>query len=390
MRTPVVLICGQSDADAEAVTEAVAGTAGTVVVRHRRDGHVVVRTVTSATESSDWPLDLVNGCSSCTVREDLLFLLRHLPTRGDVTRIVVRLMPWLEPEMVCWAIDNVRLRLGPGYPDGPAALDVRVDGVVTCLDAAQWLEQLGSDEELDDGRTVAQIVVGQAEFADVLVISNPDADALALLHRLAPRAHLADAGARVETALASLGTNARRGRSDDPYDPLLAGQPPLEPSGEVCLLLFSARRPFHPKRLHDALDLLGDGVLRTRGRLWLANRVDDVMWLESTCGETYFDHAGKWLAAMSSSEFEEAGRQRQALAAADWDDELGDRQVAMTLLTYGAQSERILDGLRAALLTDQELGRPNEWPTYADPFGDWHEAPCDTQDVSATNWGEDR
>lgn len=62
----------------------------------------------------------------------------------------------------------------------------------------------------------------------------------------------------------------------------------------------------------------------------------------------------------------------------------------MTLLTYGAQSERILDGLRAALLTDQELGRPNEWPTYTDPFGDWHEAPCDTQDVSATNWGEDR
>jgi hypothetical protein len=32
--------------------------------------------------------------------------------------------------------------------------------------------------------------------------------------------------------------------------------------------------------------------------------------------------------------------------------------------------------LRRALLTNEELSRPSEWASYVDPFGDWHEDPC--------------
>jgi G3E family GTPase len=76
------------------------------------------------------------------------------------------------------------------------------------------------------------------------------------------------------------------------------GQPPLDPDGDVGLMVFSARRPFHPQRLHTALDLLLDGVVRARGRLWLANRFDDLMWVESAGGGLRSSCAGKWLAAM--------------------------------------------------------------------------------------------
>ena len=92
---------------------------------------MVLRRVSMAGDTSEWPLELKKGCVTCTVRNDLLVLLRRLHRRDDVDRIVVRLMPWLEPEPVCWAINNVRVRVGSGYIDGPAACDVRIDAVVT-------------------------------------------------------------------------------------------------------------------------------------------------------------------------------------------------------------------------------------------------------------------
>jgi len=375
MRTPVVLACGQGDAGG--VADVLAQQPGTVVVRHRFDGQVVLRTVGTRESQSDWPLEIANGCVACTVRNDLLVLLRRLHRRSDVRRIVVHLMPWLEPEPVCWAIQNVQIRVGPGYIDGPASRDVYIDAVVTCIDSANWLAQAVGDDELDDGRTVAQVVVGQAEFADVLVLTEPDSRTISVLRRLAPRARITVGTDRVELAVGHVEPDGRRGRSNLPHDPLLAGQPPLDPDGDVGLLVFSARRPFHPQRLHAALDLLLDGVVRTRGRLWLANRFDDVMWVESAGGGLLTSYAGRWLAAMGSSQLAYANPQRRALAAADWDPRLGDRHVSITVLVCGAEPEHIVDGLRGALLTDDELSRPGEWASYSDPFGDCHEDPCD-------------
>lgn len=393
MRTPVVLVCGQGDTDG--IVDVLAGRAGTLVVRHRFDGQVVVRSVTTCRGTSEWPLELAKDCVACTVRDDLLSLLRRLHRRTDVSRIAVVLMPWLEPEPVCWAINNVRVRVGPGYIDGPASRDVRIDAVVASIDTSNWLSQAVGDGELDDGRTIAQVVVGQAEFADVLVSTEPDPATLAVLRRLAPLARITVGTARVDMALDHLEPDSRRGRSSNPHDPLLAGEPSLDPEGEVGLMVFTARRPFHPQRLHAALDLLLDGVVRARGRLWLANRFDDVMWMESAGGGLRFQYAGKWLAAMDSSQLAYADPQRRALAAADWHDGLGDRHVSMTVLVYGAEPEEIVDGLRGALLSDDELARPHEWAGYDDPFGDWHEDPCDgmpehAADVATTYEAEDR
>ena len=393
MRTPVVLICGQ--ADTADVSDVLAATPGTVVVRHRYDGQVVIRTVHSVHGISEWPLELVKGCLTCTVRNDLLILLRRLHARGDVRRIVVQLMPWLESEPVCWAIDNVGVRVGPGYPDGPAGRDVQIAGVVTSIDADRWVEQAVGDQELTDGRTVAQVVVSQAAFADVVVVDQPRPELMAILRRLAPLAHLMVQSARIESVLAAVGPHHRRGRRDEHYEPLLAGEPPLHAEDDVALVLFCARRPFHPARLHDALDVLLHHVVRTRGRLWLANRLDDVMWLESAGGGLHFEYAGKWLAAMGADELDAVDLQRRALAAADWDDELGDRQVSMTVLTCGAPPEVITDALHAALLTDDEMGRRAEWADYPDPFGDWHDEPCaatpeHTVESPSTHQGDDR
>lgn len=381
MRTPVVLVAGDGDSDSDGVTGTLLRRPGTVVVEHRFDGHVVRRTTITLRDGElttvEDALELAHGCVSCTVRNDLLVLLRKLHRRDGVERIVVHLAPWLEPEPICVAIKHVDVRVGPGYVDGPAALDVVIAAVVTCVDSRQWLSRALGEDELADGRTVAQVVVGNAEFADVVVPMHPEPVTLAVLRRLAPRARITVGLDRLEMALANLEDDSRRGRSDHPHGWLLDGLPPLAADGKVRLVEFNARRPFHPERLHSAVDLLLEGVVRTRGRLWLANRPDQVMWLESAGGGLRVACAGKWLAAMTAAEAAKVDAERRIFAELQWEYRFGDRHTAMTVLVCGAQSAAILDALNRALLTDQELAAPQEWGHYRDPFGDWHQDPCD-------------
>jgi G3E family GTPase len=379
MRTPVVLVAGQGDTDG--ATGALMSWPGTMVVEHRFDGHVVRRTTAMLCDneltSTEVALELAHGCVHCTIRNDLLLYLRLLHRQSDVDRIVVHLAPWLEPEPICVAINHVRVRIGPGYIDGPAARDVAIAGVITCVDESRWLAQALGDEELPDGRTTAEVVVGQAEFADVIVLGYPEPATLAVLRRLAPRSRITVGTDRIELALANLDDTSRRGRSDDEHGPLLAGEPPLDADGRVAMVEFESRRPFHPGRLHDAVDVVLDGVIRSRGRLWLASRSDEAMWLESAGGGLRVSSAGKWMAAMDSSEAAYVNPERRAFAALMWDEQFGDRHSSMTVLVCGADPGEIRRALNDALLTDHELAQPATWVDYEDPFGDWHDDPCD-------------
>jgi G3E family GTPase len=221
------------------------------------------------------------------------------------------------------------------------------------------------------------VVVGQAEFADVAVLNQSDPIMAAVLRRLSPRARISVGADGIEYILDNLYSDARRGRSDHPYGPLLAGQPPLDFRSPAQLMEFNAQRPFHPRRLHACLDVLLDGVIRTRGRLWLASQNDHAMWLESAGAGLRVSSAGKWLAALPDSELAGIDAERRAFADLMWDDQYGDRHTAMTVLVYSAQPAEILAALEGALLTDDELRTVQDWMHYDDPFGDWHEEPCE-------------
>lgn len=378
-RTPVLIVAGQDKTDQ--ISEALLLTPGTLTVSHHFDGQVVVRSVCirrgDQPHTSQWPIELMNCCVDCTIRNDLLILLRRLHRRDDVSRIVVHLPPWLETEPLCWDINNVDVVVGPGYIDGPAARDVRIEAVVTAVSTGQWLTDALSADVLDDDRTVAQVVVGQAEFADVLVMAAPDSTTEAVLRRLAPRAQIVVGTERMDAALAALKANARRGRDHDPHAPLLSGEPPLVSEHGVQLVEFHAVRPFHPLRLHTAVDDLLKGVVRLRGRAWLASQPDTVVWIESAGGGLRVGHAGEWLAAPEGDAPSDPDPERVAMASLRWDERFGDRHVALTALVCGADPDVITAALSAALLTDDELSRPEDWTHWDDPFGEWHEDPCE-------------
>ncbi|EME19485.1 ribosome hibernation factor-recruiting GTPase MRF [Rhodococcus triatomae] len=401
-RTPVVLVTGWTHTDA--VAASLRGP-GTVVVHHDlahlREG-VVTRTVTTGDHTDTAVLELAHGCVNCTLREDLLPLLRRLHGRSSVQRIVLHLDRILEPESVCRAIDDVAVTGVVGQVDGPASRDVRIDAVVACLDAETWLDDATGEEDLgergvavtsDDDRTVAQVVVGQVDLADAIVVAGRGADGWsqarlhAVLVRLAPAAPIDwigdDLPPDAERVLARIPAGARRGAARGAHAPLLHGEPPLATDCGVTLVEFVADRPFHPGRLHDAVDVLFDGVVTARGRMWLATQPDDVLWLESAGGGLGVGRAGRWLAAMSPAEQDAESAARRAFAALHWDERRGDRHTSLVALASGADPTEIDRAFQWALVTDEELADPDSWVRWDDPFADWHEDPCGDQDPTA-------
>lgn len=354
---------------------------GRVHRRERRRGSDVTTTIA-----------LAHGCVSCTLREDLLPRVRALAAQGG--RIVLHLDPVLEPEQVCFALRHVLV-------DGaPVTDDVDLRGVVTVVDVPTWFDDATGDDvpaerglaDLpDDERTVAQVAAGQAEFADLIVLAGR-ADAWERARTAAVLARLAPAAQRVPLAaldgrvlLADLPAGARRGVPDDVHAPLLRGTPPLDDDCGARLVLFSARRPFHPERLHAALDVLLDGVVRARGRIWLATRPEAVLWLESAGGGLRVGHAGDWLAGAGEEAWEAASPERRAIASLGWHPRFGDRAQDLTVLVHAADPDEIEACLTEALLTDLELAAGEEsWRALPDPFGWWHTDPCEPPaDVSA-------
>jgi G3E family GTPase len=373
----------------------------TVVVVHHDLGAVrqgvVRRRLRRGDIDETTALELAHGCVSCTLREDVLPLLRALGRNPSVRRIVLHLDPVLEPELVCSAVLNVHVG------GAPVTDAVELRGVITVLDVGSWLADATSSDDLverglaelpGDERTVAQLVVGQAEFADLLVYAGSAEQWLhartgAVLARLTPAApRLPDTALDDRLLLDRLPLGARRGRPESPHAPLLRGQPPLDPSAGVEMVVFTARRPFHPQRLHGAIDALLDGVVRTRGRVWLATRPDDVLWLESAGGGLQIGHAGEWLAAGDARAWQDADPERHAQAALRWHVRWGDRAQDLAILVHDADPVAIETELRAALLTDRELALGERaWAEFDDPFGFWHADPCDDiapQPVSGT------
>ena len=163
--------------------------------------------------------------------------------------------------------------------------------MVTVVDASTFLMELAKGEALTerqlaagdgDARSIADLLVDQVEFADVLLLNKTDLVT-------------AEALGRVETVVKRLNPTARllhaiRGEVDVKnllhtglFDPVAAAEAPgcdeeiadgHTPETEeygISSLVFRSDRPFHPHRLADALDLLR-GLLRSKGFCWIASR----------------------------------------------------------------------------------------------------------------------
>ncbi|GID29786.1 CobW family GTP-binding protein [Paractinoplanes brasiliensis] len=401
-RPHVTVLAGFSAAATDAVARSLLVTdPSLVLVTHDltgvRDG-VVRRTVRTADEVLEQGrTDLVHGCVSCTLREDILPTLVRLSRERPGSDLVLALPPAVEPEAVAAA--------------GLAVAEaVRFDSYVTVVEATAVIDDLTSTDSLrdrdlhaagNDERGVADVVIRQIEFADTLVVwSTPGADALerdrlaALLHRLAPWAAHVHVGDSPKVDCTGLAGRLLRSGRHDPAVPGMMGRAlegyPIgihDRPGEhgVNAMLFQSRRPFHPQRLHDALDDLTAEALRGRGQLWIATQPGTAIAWESSGGGLLLGNLGHWLAALPRERWDEATDMRRLAADATWDLYYGDRNTMLSFVGFDLDVDAMTATLSACLLSDAELADGTDsWRVLPDPFADFLPADGDADQPTVT------
>ncbi|MGA5821119.1 GTP-binding protein [Kitasatospora sp. NPDC094028] len=333
-----------------------------------RDGGTLSRT-------EERLVEMTNGCICCTLRDDLLEEVDRLARAGRFDYLLIESSGISEPMPVAATFAFAR-------DDGATLGDLaRLDTMVTVVDAANFLPELQTGDELtergldqyeDDERTVSDLLMDQVEFADVIVLNKTDlvtpaeADRLAAtLNRLNPAARIVRSVAGRVRAEEVLGTglfDVARAQEAPGWVAELNGDhvPETEEYG-ISSLVFRADRPFHPARLwHLVGHRLDDGefgtVLRSKGFFWLASRPDVT---------------GLWSQAGSVARFEPSGM-RAALPGTAGSDQLAQGQ-ELVFIGTGLRKEELRAALEQCLLSDTELGSdPEAWQTD-DPFPAWEE-----------------
>ncbi|QIS16273.1 GTP-binding protein [Nocardia arthritidis] len=308
-------------------------------------------------------VELTNGCICCTLRADLIEAVGKLARAGRFDQLVIESTGISEPMPVAATFDWE-------FEDGTKLGDIaRLDTMVTVVDAATFLGELTRGQALaernmqageGDSRTIADLLVDQVEFADVLLINKADlvsekaaGTVEATVRRLNPRARVlrtVKGGVALDEVLATGRYNPVAAAETEGWAEELAGghTPETEEYG-IRSITYTAERPFHPERLERALGQLR-GVLRSKGFCWLANRSAlAAIWSQAGPNLT-FEPAAWW----SSLEVP-AGQE-------------------IVFIGVKLDGDRVRGLLDAALLTDAEWAAgPDIWATYADPFPAWGE-----------------
>ncbi len=321
-------------------------------------------------------IEMANGCICCTLRDDLLDEVTSLAAEGRFDYLLIEATGVAEPMPTAATFTFAD-------DDGRALAEVaQLDTMVTVVDAANWLHDYQSAQDLldrnmelddEDDRTIVDLLVEQVEFANVIVINKIDlvsAEELqrleGFIRRLNPKARILHAEYGRVPLEAVLNTRL--------FDFVEAASLPdwgerhhhheTEDYG-ISSFVFHADCPFHPERLSALLQSdLFDSVLRSKGYAWLASRPDDMV---------YWSQAGdlltlEWLDTWGDDE--------QPLIAID-DGTSDDNAPRQELVFVGLHMEHnaIIEALHVCLLSDDEMSLDEEqWRQFDDPFPTWEEA----------------
>jgi len=123
-------------------------------------------------------VEMSNGCICCTLREDLLIEVERLAKQGNIDYIIIESTGISEPIPVAQTFSYIDEELG---------IDLtrfcRLDTMVTVVDANRFWKDYQSGDRLldrkqalseDDTREIADLLIDQIEFCDVLILNKCD------------------------------------------------------------------------------------------------------------------------------------------------------------------------------------------------------------------------
>ncbi|WP_203339953.1 GTP-binding protein [Planococcus beijingensis] len=302
-------------------------------------------------------VEMQNGCICCTLREDLIMEVEKLVKLGDIEYIVIESSGISEPVPVAQTFT---------YADETIGIDLseicRLDTLVTVVDANRFWQDFASGETLldrkeaateDDEREIADLLIDQIEFANVLILNKTDlvpeqkAEELnAVLKTLNPAAKIVQTvHAEIELAevlntklfdfeSASQGAGWIKELNEEHV-------PETEEYG-IASFVFRSQQPFHPERLMNWIREWPIEAIRAKGFLWISTRSEDAVLLSQSGPSLSIERAGSW------------------------DEEYGVKMTELVLIGIRMDQQAITDSLTACLLTEEEMKQ--DWMSFFDPL----------------------
>jgi G3E family GTPase len=266
-----------------------------------------------------------------------------------------------------------------------------LDTMVTVVDGYNFLKDYGSQDMLgdrglslgeEDERTVVDLLVEQIEFCDVLVLNKTDLLTLeevsrleSILKTLNPRAQI------IHSSFGKVPLNRIMHTGLFDFDQAaeapgwlqeLRGEhvPESEEYG-ISSFVYRARKPFHPQRLWQWLNTEWPGVVRSKGRYWIASRPEFCATWSQAGAVTRTELAGMWWSATPQEYWpqdEESLQHIHSRIQAPY----GDRQQELVVIGMGMDKAALTAAFDACLLTEAELASGMDaWRQLSDPFPQW-------------------
>ena len=347
----------------------------------------IVQNEVSLNRSEEKLVEMSNGCICCTLREDLLEEVTKLAQEGRFDYLVIESTGISEPlpvaETFTFADEN-----------GVSLSDVAdLDTMVTVVDAvnflkdyeeAKYLQETGESLGEDDERSVADLLVDQVEFADLILISKTDLASTSDVERLTAILKTLNTDARIvpishgqvdlDDVLNTGLFDFERAQQAPGWLKEMRGEhvPETEEYG-IGSFTYAARRPFHPEKFHQFLhstERYGK-LIRSKGYFWLATRPQFAGQWSQAGGIARYGFAGMFWKAVPEEDWPK-DEDYLASIQKQWVEPFGDMRQELVFIGQGLDQDAMTAALDQCLLSEEDvLKGKHYWATLSDPFPVW-------------------
>jgi len=363
-----------------------------VIVNDMSDINIDAATIksdVSLNHSHEKLVEMSNGCICCTLREDLLVEVGKLAKDGRFDYLVIESTGISEPlpvaETFTFADEN-------GISLGDVAT---LDTMVTVVDAVNFLTDYEQANDLqdtgeslgeDDERSVADLLVDQVEFADVILISKTDLvtneqlnKLIAILNTLNTQAKIipiSNGNININEVLNTGLFNFARAQQAPGWLKEMRGEhiPETEEYG-ISSFNYTARRPFNPEKFYHFLhntEQFGK-LIRSKGYFWLATRPLFCAQWSQAGGIAHYGFAGMFYKAIPKKDWP-TDPELLADINSKWVEPFGDMRQELVFIGQSLNKQAMIEALDDCLLPEEAVLKGKVfWKTYNDPFPIWEE-----------------
>jgi G3E family GTPase len=331
-------------------------------------------------------VEMSNGCICCTLREDLLIEVTQLAKSGRFDYLLIESTGISEPMPVA---ETFTFEDEQGVSLSQVA---RLDTLVTVVDSvnfrrdfaeAKSLQEAGESLGEDDVRSVADLLIEQVEFANVILMSKTDlisaeqvTQLRLILQQLNPSAHIyaMQQGHIDLTRVLNTGLFDILQAQDAPgwlQEPRGTHTPETEEYG-IGSFSYHARKPFHPQKFWNFLhqDWPRGKLIRCKGYFWLASQPQMAGVWNQAGGIAHHSWAGMFWKAVTEDKWPDDAESK-AFIATKWVEPFGDMRQELVFIGQGLDENSTKVALDDCLLSDEELLAGVEyWIQLTDPFAD--------------------